>query len=49
LISLEGEDGPLYRVGYDNFYVITRYNRSKRYAMAVHELSELLRDGYENE
>ncbi|UCH53315.1 MAG: lytic murein transglycosylase B [Pseudomonadota bacterium] len=47
LISLEGADGPLYRIGYNNFYVITRYNRSKRYAMAVYELSELLRDAYE--
>jgi membrane-bound lytic murein transglycosylase B len=49
LITLEGEDGPLYRVGYQNFYAITRYNRSKRYAMAVHELSELLRAEYENQ
>ena len=48
LIALEGEDGPLYRVGYQNFYTITRYNRSKRYAMAVYELSELLRAEYEN-
>ncbi len=47
LIGLEGEDGPLYRLGYDNFYVITRYNRSKRYAMAVHELAELLRADYD--
>jgi membrane-bound lytic murein transglycosylase B len=47
LIALEGSDGPLYRIGYDNFYVITRYNRSKRYAMAAYELSELLRDAYE--
>ena len=29
LISFEGEDGPFYRLGYNNFYVITRYNRSK--------------------
>jgi membrane-bound lytic murein transglycosylase B len=49
LIALEGEDGPMYRVGYDNFYVITRYNRSTRYAMAVYELSELLRAEYENQ
>ncbi len=48
LIALEGEDGPLYRVGYQNFYAITRYNRSKRYAMAVYELAELLRAEYEN-
>ncbi len=43
LISLEDEAGPLYRLGYNNFYVITRYNRSSRYAMAIVELSERLR------
>lgn len=43
LIALEGETGPFYRLGYNNFYVITRYNRSKRYAMAVVELAERLR------
>ena len=48
LIELEGENGSLYRIGYHNFYVITRYNRSKRYAMAVTELSELIRQRYEN-
>jgi len=44
LMSFEGEDGPFYRLGYNNFYVITRYNRSKRYALAVLELSERLRE-----
>lgn len=43
LISLEGEDGPVYRLGYNNFYAITRYNLNKRYAMAVVELGELIR------
>lgn len=33
-----------YWVGYRNFYVITRYNRSSFYAMAVFELAEALRD-----
>ena len=32
---------------YTNFYVITRYNRSPLYAMAVHELSEAILAGYE--
>lgn len=45
LIALEGETGPIYRLGYTNFYAITRYNRSKRYAMAVVELAERLRRG----
>ena len=48
LISLEGENGPIYRIGYHNFYVITRYNRSKRYAMAVTELGEEIRQRYES-
>ena len=47
LISLEGESGPLYRLGYHNFYAITRYNRNKRYAMAVVELGELIRQRME--
>jgi membrane-bound lytic murein transglycosylase B len=47
LISLEGEDGPIYRLGYNNFYVITRYNLNKRYAMAVIELGELIRQRME--
>jgi membrane-bound lytic murein transglycosylase B len=39
LISAEQQDGPAYRVGFKNFYVITRYNHSARYAMAVHDLA----------
>ena len=39
LISAEQRDGPAYRVGFHNFYVITRYNRSARYAMTVYELA----------
>ena len=47
LIVLEGESGPLARIGYNNFYVITRYNRSQRYAMAVQELGDMIRSHYE--
>ncbi len=36
----QGKDGPVYRVGFTNFYVLTRYNRSPMYAMAVHDLGE---------
>ncbi len=42
LVSAEQQDGPAYRVGFKNFYVITRYNRSARYAMAVHDLAEAI-------
>jgi membrane-bound lytic murein transglycosylase B len=39
LISAEQRDGPAYRVGFHNFYVITRYNHSARYAMTVYDLA----------
>ena len=40
-LSLEvSEDSWRYRVGHENFYVITRYNHSHLYAMAVTELAE---------
>lgn len=32
-----------YWLGYENFYVITRYNRSSFYAMSVYQLAEALR------
>jgi membrane-bound lytic murein transglycosylase B len=32
-----------YRLGYRNFYVITRYNRSSFYAAAVMDLATALR------
>ncbi len=42
LIVAQGKEGPVYRVGFGNFYVITRYNRSNMYAMAVHDLGEAI-------
>jgi membrane-bound lytic murein transglycosylase B len=42
LIPAEQETGPAYRVGFKNFEVITRYNRSVRYAMAVHDLASTI-------
>jgi membrane-bound lytic murein transglycosylase B len=40
LVPAETQLGPSYLVGFKNFEVITRYNRSVRYAMAVHDLAE---------
>jgi membrane-bound lytic murein transglycosylase B len=40
LILAEQPDGPAYRVGFHNFWVLTRYNASARYAMAVHDLAQ---------
>jgi membrane-bound lytic murein transglycosylase B len=44
LIPAESQSGPAYRVGFKNFEVITRYNRSVRYAMAVHDLATTIAD-----
>jgi membrane-bound lytic murein transglycosylase B len=47
LIELEGEAGPEYWIGLNNFYVITRYNRSPLYAMAVTQLAAAIREAVE--
>lgn len=43
LVELEGSEGLEYWIGLNNFYVITRYNRSPLYAMAVSQLADELR------
>jgi membrane-bound lytic murein transglycosylase B len=43
LIELDARGGYEYWLGLKNFYVITRYNHSSYYAMAVHQLARALR------
>lgn len=48
ILKLEGEGDTFeYWVGYHNFHVITRYNRSVKYALAAHQLSQAIRTEYE--
>lgn len=47
LIELEAADGPEFWIGLNNFYVITRYNRSPLYAMAVTLLADAIRERME--
>ncbi len=46
LLELQDRRGPIYRLGFHNFHVITRYNHSVHYAMAVYELSKLVKKYY---
>ena len=44
---LRQEDGQSYWMTFKNFYVITRYNRSPLYAMAVYDLSQAILEAFE--
>ncbi len=46
LIDLRTEIGTAYWLGFQNYYVITRYNNSKHYAMAVYQLAQEIANGY---
>lgn len=46
LLKQEGDYGPEYWLGFDNFYTITRYNISSMYAMAAWQLAEAIRAQY---
>lgn len=43
-MAFELEQGELQLLGLHNFYVITRYNHSRMYALAVYQLAEALRN-----
>jgi membrane-bound lytic murein transglycosylase B len=45
LVPAQLADAVQWRVGFRNFYTITRYNRSLSYAMAVHDLAQALAEG----
>ena len=48
LLQLEAESGTEYWIAHHNFYVITRYNHSNLYAMAVHQLSREIKSRKES-
>ena len=48
LLQFRTKNGHEYWVGLTNFYVVTRYNRSRLYALAVFQLAQRIRERYES-
>lgn len=48
LIALDTESNPQYWIGFENFYVIMSYNPRVNYAMAVYQLSDILKEKVTN-
>jgi membrane-bound lytic murein transglycosylase B len=48
LLQMDEFQGPGYWLTLENFYVITRYNHSPLYAMAVHELAQAIRQRHQS-
>ena len=48
IFRMELEDGAEYWLGLKNFHVITRYNRSRMYALAVYQLGQAILHRHEN-
>jgi len=49
LLAFETKTGTEYWVGWDNFYVISRYNHSALYSMAVFQLSKEIQQKHQTE
>jgi membrane-bound lytic murein transglycosylase B len=45
VFGFDGAEGREHWIGSRNFYVITRYNHSPMYALAVHQLAQAIRAG----
>lgn len=48
VLAFEEANGKKYKLGFQNFYVITRYNNSQNYALAVYLLSEKIKKEYKD-